>query len=316
MDVTGDRSKVQCCKEQYCIGTWNLRSMNQGKLEVVKQEMARVNVDILGISELKWTGMGEFNSDDHYIYYCGQESLRRNGAAMIVNKRVRNAVLGCNLKNDRMISVHFQGKPFNSTVIAALEFNQKLNFITKGLSFKALASFKNWSSSNNMRSGHWNKFSLTGYEEDGNGGYNYMTSRIGDEYQTNLSASNSTSGNRRFYIEGMLNYSRTFDKHDVNAMIIYNQDELAFAGNGKIYSAKPAGDTLAVANRVMNTHREMLDALSAEEKHSSGSPWELQQGSPLQFDVTDQVTASGTYTATFQWKNGFSRRWGHSSTGK
>lgn len=82
------------------------------------------------------------------------------------------------------------------------------------------------------------------------------------------------------------------------------RDELAFAGNGKIYSAKPAGDTLAVANRVMNTHREMLDALSAEEKHSSGSPWELQQGSPLQFDVTDQVTASGTYTATFQWKNG------------
>ena len=87
--------------------------MNQGKLEVVKQEMARVNIDILGISKLKWTGMGEFNSDDHYIYYCGQESLRRNG----VNKRVRNAVLGCNLKNDRMISVHFQGKPFNITVI-------------------------------------------------------------------------------------------------------------------------------------------------------------------------------------------------------
>ena len=88
VDVTGDRSKVQCCKEQYCIGTWNVRSMNQGKLEVVKQEMARVNVDILGISELKWTGMGEFNSDDHYIYYCGQESLRRNGVAIIVNKRV------------------------------------------------------------------------------------------------------------------------------------------------------------------------------------------------------------------------------------
>ena len=91
--------------------------MNQGKLEVVTQEMARVNVDILGISELKWTGMGEFNSDDHYIYYCGQESLRRNGVAIMVNKRVRNAVLGCNLKNDRMISVHFQGKPFNITVI-------------------------------------------------------------------------------------------------------------------------------------------------------------------------------------------------------
>ena len=91
--------------------------MNQGKLEVVKQEMVRVNIDILGISELKWTAMGEFNSDDHYIYYCGQESLRRNGVAITVNKRVRNAVLGCNLKNDRMISVLFQGKPFNITVI-------------------------------------------------------------------------------------------------------------------------------------------------------------------------------------------------------
>ena len=93
--------------------------MNQGKLEVVKQEMTRVNVDILGISELKWTGMGEFNSDDHYIYYCGQESLRRNGVALTVNKRVRNAVLGCTLKNDRIISVCFQGKLFNITVIQA-----------------------------------------------------------------------------------------------------------------------------------------------------------------------------------------------------
>ena len=91
--------------------------MNQGKLEAVKQEMARVNVNILGISKLKWTGMGEFNSDDHYIYYCGQESLRRNRVDIMVNKRVRNAVLGCNLKNNRMISVHFQGKPFNITVI-------------------------------------------------------------------------------------------------------------------------------------------------------------------------------------------------------
>ena len=91
--------------------------MNPGKLEVVKQEMARVNVNILGISELKWTGMREFNSDDHYIYYCGQESLRRNGVAIIVNKRVQNAVLGCSLKNDRMIFVRFQGKPFNITVI-------------------------------------------------------------------------------------------------------------------------------------------------------------------------------------------------------
>ena len=88
VDVTGGRSKIRCCKEQYCIGTWNVRSMNQGELEVVKQEMARVNADILGISELKWTGMGEFNSDDHYIYYCGQGSLRRNGVAIMVNRRV------------------------------------------------------------------------------------------------------------------------------------------------------------------------------------------------------------------------------------
>ena len=88
MGVTGDGSKVQCCKEKYCIGTWNVMSMNQGKLEVFRQEMARVNIDILGINELKWTGIGEFNSDDHYIYYCGQESLRRNGVAIMVNKRV------------------------------------------------------------------------------------------------------------------------------------------------------------------------------------------------------------------------------------
>ena len=92
-------------------------SMNQGKLEVVKQEMVRVNINISGISELKWTGMGEFNSDDHYIYDCGQESLRRNGVAIRVNKRVQNAVLGCNLKNERMIAVCFQGKPFNIIVI-------------------------------------------------------------------------------------------------------------------------------------------------------------------------------------------------------
>ena len=91
--------------------------MNQGKLEVVKQEMTRVNINILGISELKWTGMDEFNSDDHYIYCCGQESLRRNGVAIIVNKRVRNAVLGCSLKNERILSVRFQGNPFNITVI-------------------------------------------------------------------------------------------------------------------------------------------------------------------------------------------------------
>jgi len=104
VDVTDDGHKVRCCKEQYCIGTWNVRSMNQGQ-----QEMTRVNIDILGISELRWTGMDEFNSDDHYICYCGQQSLRRNGVAIIVNKRVQNAVLGYNLKNDRMISVHFQG---------------------------------------------------------------------------------------------------------------------------------------------------------------------------------------------------------------
>ena len=98
MDVTGDGSKVHCCKEQYCIGTWNVRSMTQGELQVVKQEMARVNIDILGISELKRTEMDEFDSDDHYIYYCGQEFLRRNGLALIFNKRIQNAVLGCNLK--------------------------------------------------------------------------------------------------------------------------------------------------------------------------------------------------------------------------
>ena len=116
VDVTGDGSKVRCCKEQYCIGTWNIRSMNQGKLELVKQVTARVSVDILGISELKWTGTGEFNSDDHYIY-CGQESLRRNGVAIMINKIVLNAVLGCNLQNDRMISVHCRGKTFNITII-------------------------------------------------------------------------------------------------------------------------------------------------------------------------------------------------------
>ena len=117
LDVTGDRHKVWCYKEQYCIGTWNVRPMKQGKLQVVKQEMALVNVDILWISKLKWTGMGEFNSDDHYIYYCWQQSLKRNGVAIMVNKRVWNSVLGCSLKNDRMISVHFQGKPFNIMVI-------------------------------------------------------------------------------------------------------------------------------------------------------------------------------------------------------
>ena len=103
VDMTGDGSKIQCFKEQDCIGIWNVRSMNQGKQEVVKQEMARVNVNILVISKLKWIGMGEFNSDDYYINCCGQESLRRNGVAIIANKRVQNTVFGCNLKNDRMI---------------------------------------------------------------------------------------------------------------------------------------------------------------------------------------------------------------------
>ena len=117
VDVTGGRSKVRCCKEQYCIGTWNVRSMNQGKLEVDKQEMTRVNTDILGISKLKWTGMSGFISDDHCIYYCRQESLRRTGVAIMLNKRIQNAVLECNLKKDRMISLRFQGKPFNIRVI-------------------------------------------------------------------------------------------------------------------------------------------------------------------------------------------------------
>ena len=108
---------VRCYKEWYCIGTWNVRSMNQGKLDMVKQEMGRMNVDISAISELKWMRMGKFNSEDHYIYYYGQESLRRNRVALIVNQRVWNAVLECNLKNKRMILVCFQGKSFNITVI-------------------------------------------------------------------------------------------------------------------------------------------------------------------------------------------------------
>ena len=99
------------------LGTWNVRSMNQGKLDMIKQERARLNINILENSELNWTGMGEFNSDDHYTYYCGQDSLRRNGVALIVNRGVQNAVLGCRLKNDRMISVHFQDKAFSITVI-------------------------------------------------------------------------------------------------------------------------------------------------------------------------------------------------------
>ena len=103
LDGTGDESKVWCDKQQYCKGIWNVNSLNQGKFKVIKQEMARVDIEILGIGQLKWTGMGEFNSNDHYVYYCGQESLRRNGVAIIFSKRVWNGVLECNLKNDRVI---------------------------------------------------------------------------------------------------------------------------------------------------------------------------------------------------------------------
>ena len=112
--------------------------MNQGKLDVVKQKMARVNIDILGISELKWTGMGEFNSDDHYIYYCGQESLRRNGAGLVVNKKVQNAALGCILIKGRMISVRFQGKPFNIRVILVYAPNTTAKDAEVGLFYEDL----------------------------------------------------------------------------------------------------------------------------------------------------------------------------------
>ena len=139
--MTGDRSKVQCCKEQCCIGTWNVGSMNQGKLEVVKQEMPRVNINILRISELKWTGMDEFNSDDHYISYCGQESLRGNGVAIIVKKRVQNAILGCNLKSDRMISVHFQDKPFNITIIQVYALTSNAEKLKWNSSVKTYKTF-------------------------------------------------------------------------------------------------------------------------------------------------------------------------------
>ena len=118
----GDGSEVRCCKGQYCIGTWNVRCMNQGKLEVVQEEMARVKINILGISELQWTRMGKFNSDDHYTYYCGQESLRRNRVAIIVNKRIRKAVFVCSLKNNIMISVHFQANH-------SISQNNKIDYI-------------------------------------------------------------------------------------------------------------------------------------------------------------------------------------------
>ena len=112
--VSADESIVRCYKEQNRIGPWNVRSTNQGKLDVVKQEVARLNINILAISELKWTEMGGFNSGDHCIYYCGQESLRRNGTALIINKRVQNSVFGGQCQNDRMILVHFQSKPFST----------------------------------------------------------------------------------------------------------------------------------------------------------------------------------------------------------
>ena len=145
MDVTSDGSKVRCCKKQYFIGmlglTWNVRTVNQGKLEVVEQEMARVNIDILEINELTWIGMGKFNSDDHYIYYCGQESLRRNGIAIMVNKTVRNAILGCSLKNDRMISVHFQGIPFNIRVVQVYAPNTNAEEVKLHSSTKTYKTF-------------------------------------------------------------------------------------------------------------------------------------------------------------------------------
>ena len=121
--MTGDRSKIQSCKEQYCIGTWNVRSMNQGKLELVKQEMARVNIDILGISELKWTEMGEFNSDEHCFYYCGQESLRRNRVAIMVNKIVQTAVLGCKSQKRQNDICSFSRQTIQITVIQAYAQN-------------------------------------------------------------------------------------------------------------------------------------------------------------------------------------------------
>ena len=117
VDVTGDGRKVRSCKEQYCIGTWNVRSMNQGKLEVVKQEMARLNVDIIGISKLKWTGMGEFNSDGHYIYYCGQESLRKNGISHHSQQNSLKCSTWIQSQKRQNNLCHFQGKPFNITVI-------------------------------------------------------------------------------------------------------------------------------------------------------------------------------------------------------
>ena len=140
VDVTGDGSKVWCCKEQYCTGTWNVRSMNQGKLEVVRQEMARVNIDIIGISELKWTRMSEFNSDDHYIYYCGQESLRKNGVAIIVNKSPKCSTWMQSQKRQK-ISVCFQGKPFNIMVIQVYALTSNAEELKLNGSMKTYKTF-------------------------------------------------------------------------------------------------------------------------------------------------------------------------------
>ena len=141
VDVTGDGSKVQCCKEQYCIGMWNIRSINQINLKWSNRRWQEWTSTLLGISELKWTGMGEFNSNDHYIYYCGQESFRRNGVAIIVNKRVQNVVLECNLKNDRMISVHFQSKPFIITVLQVYALTIMLKKLKLNGSMKTYKTF-------------------------------------------------------------------------------------------------------------------------------------------------------------------------------
>ena len=141
VDVSDGRSKVWCCKEQYCIGIWNVRSLNQGKLEVVKQEMARMNINIWGISELKWTRLGELDSDEIISTTRGKNSLEEMDYPIIVNKRVWNAVLGGSLKNDRTISVHFQGKPFNITVIQVYVPNTNAEEGRVDLSMKIYQTF-------------------------------------------------------------------------------------------------------------------------------------------------------------------------------
>ena len=148
VDVTDDGNRVWCCKEQYCIGTWNVRSMNQGKLEMVKQEMARVSINILGISELKWTEMGEFNSDDHYIYYCGQQSLRRNGVAIMVNKESKMQYLEAVSKMTEWF-VCFQGKTFDITVI------QVYGLTSNAKKLKLNSSMKTYKNYHPINSSSW-----------------------------------------------------------------------------------------------------------------------------------------------------------------